>query len=207
MRASHARTPFHALRSAALAVAIVALAAGAHVLSGGALPVAPVLLAVLALTGLVTTLATRFKLGLPVIAALLGAGQLVLHEAFTAFGPLTGPAPGSPPHHLAAGHAPPPLGAETVHFHEVDTPWGWLMLTGHALATAASALLLAKGEQALWQLEGWLRPLLQLLRLIFRPDVGSSAVAFSEPAVFIPRPRRNLRQDSRRGPPAAVVPS
>jgi hypothetical protein len=207
VHASHARTPFHAMRSGALAVAIVALAAGAHVLSGGALPVAPVLLAVLALTGLVTTLATRFRLGFPVIAALLGAGQLVLHEAFTAFGPLAVPAPGSSAHHLAAEHLSPPLGAETVHFHEVDTPLSWLMLTGHALATAASALLLAKGEQALWQLEAWLRPLLQLLRLIFRPDAGSSPVAFSAPAVFIPRPWRNLRQDSRRGPPAVVVPS
>jgi hypothetical protein len=94
VRSSPARTPFHALRSAALAVAIVALAAGAHVLSGGALPVTPVLLAVLALTGLVTTLATRFKLGFPVIAFLLGAGQLVLHEAFMAFGPFMGPGSG-----------------------------------------------------------------------------------------------------------------
>jgi hypothetical protein len=207
VRSSPARTPFHALRSAALAVAIVALAAGAHVLSGGALPVTPVLLAVLALTGLVTTLATRFKLGFPVIAFLLGAGQLVLHEAFMAFGPLMGPAPESPAHHLAAEHVSPPLGAETVHFHEADTPLSWLMLTGHALATAASALLLAKGEQALWQLEAWLRPLLRLIRLVFRPDAGSAAVAFSAPAVFIPRPWRNLRQDSRRGPPAVVVPS
>jgi hypothetical protein len=107
---------------------------------------------------------------------------------------------------LAAEHLSPPLGTETVHFHEVDTPLSWLMLTGHALATAASALLLAKGEQALWQLAAWLRPLLQLIRLIFRPDAGNAAVAFSAPAVFIPRPWRNLRQDSRRGPPAVVVP-
>ncbi|UKA63296.1 hypothetical protein [Arthrobacter sp. FW306-04-A] len=205
MRASHARTPFHAMRSGALAVAIVALAAGAHVLSGGALPVAPVLLAVLALTGLVTTLATRFKLGFPVIAALLGAGQLVLHEAFTAFGPLAVAAPGSPAHHMGVEHLAPALGTGTMHLHELDTPLSWLMLTGHAIATAASAFLLARGEQALWQLAAWLRPLLQLLRLVFRPDAGSSAVAFSAPAVFIPRPWRNLRQDSRRGPPAVVV--
>ncbi|BAS14507.1 hypothetical protein AHiyo8_28100 [Arthrobacter sp. Hiyo8] len=38
MRASHARTPFHAMRSVALAVAIVVLAAGAHVLSGVRFP-------------------------------------------------------------------------------------------------------------------------------------------------------------------------
>ncbi|WP_028265818.1 hypothetical protein [Arthrobacter sp. MA-N2] len=205
MRISPVRTPFHAMRSSALAVAIVALAAGAHVLSGGELPVAPVLLAVLALTGLATTLATRFKLGFPAIAMLLGAGQLALHEAFTAFGPLTGLAPRSPEHHLAAEHFSAPLGAETTHLHETDTPLSWLMLMGHAVATAASAMLLAKGEQALWQLAAWLRPLLQLIRLIFRPDAGNSAQAFSAPTVFLPRPWRNLRQDSRRGPPAVVV--
>lgn len=207
MLALRARTPFHAMRSGALAVATVALAAGAHVLAGGALPVAPVLLAVLALTGLITTLATRFKLGFPAIAALLGAGQLALHEAFTAFGPLTVAAPGSPAHHLAAEHLSPPLGAGAVHLHEVDTPLSWVMVSGHALATAASVLLLAKGEQALWQLAAWLRPLLQLIRLVFRPDAGSSARTFGAPAVFIPRPWRNLRQDSRRGPPAVVVTS
>ncbi|WAH99308.1 hypothetical protein [Arthrobacter sp. MMS18-M83] len=205
MLTSHARTPFHAIRSGAIAIAIVALAAGAHVLAGGELPVAPVLLAVLALTGLVTTLATRFKLGFLSVAALLGAGQLALHEAFTAFGPLTVAAPGSPAHHMGVEHLAPALGAGTMHLHELDTPLSWLMLGGHALATAASAFLLAKGEQALWQLAAWLRPLLQLIRLVFRPDAGSAAVAFSAPAVFIPRPWRNLRQDSRRGPPAVVV--
>ncbi|MCX2748349.1 hypothetical protein OOZ51_11045 [Arthrobacter sp. MI7-26] len=205
MRTSHARTPFHAIRSGALAVAIVALAAGAHVLAGGELPVAPVLLAVLAFTGLVTTLATRFKLGFLSVAALLGAGQLALHEAFTAFGPLAVAAPGSPAHHMGVEHLAPALATGTMHLHELDTPLSWLMLTGHALATAASAFLLARGEQALWQLAAWLRPLLQLIRLVFKPDAGSSAVAFSAPAVFIPHPWRNLRQDSRRGPPAVVV--
>ena len=180
--------------------------AGAHVLSGGALPVAPVLLAVLALTGLVTTLATRFKLGSPVIAALLGAGQLLLHEAFTAFGPLTVPAPGSPAHHSAAEHLSPPLGTETVHFHEVDTPLSWLMLVAHVLATLASAVVLAKGEEALWQLAAWLRPFpVAAHPAVFRPDAGASPVAVGAPEVFIPRPWRNLRQDSRRGPPAVVV--
>lgn len=205
MRAPHARTPFHAIRSGALAVAIVALAAGAHVLAGSELPVAPVLLAVLALTGLITTLATRFKLGFLSAAALLGTGQLALHEAFTAFSPLAVAAPGSPTHHMGVEHLAPALGTGTMHLHELDTPLSWLMLTGHALATAASAVLFARGEQALWQLAAWLRPLLQLIRLVFRPDAGSSAEAFSAPAVFIPRPWRNLRQDSRRGPPAVVV--
>lgn len=205
MRPPHARTPFHALRSAALSVTIVALAAGAHVLGGGQLPAAPVLFALLALTGLATTLATRFKLGFPALAALLGAGQLGLHEAFTAFSPLSVAVPGQSGHHLGTGSAVPGIEAGAVHLHELDAPLGWLMLTGHVLASAASAMVLAKGEQALWQLAAWLRPLLRVLRLVFRPDVGSSPVAFGAPELFTPRPWRNLRQDSRRGPPAVVV--
>ncbi|UVJ40226.1 hypothetical protein [Arthrobacter sp. CJ23] len=205
MRAPHARTPFHALRSAALSATIVALAAGAHVLAGGQLPAAPVLLALLALTGLVTTTATRFKLGFPVLGALLGAGQLALHEAFTVFSPLGITAPGQSGHHLGTGSPVPGIDAGAAHLHELDAPLGWLMLTGHVLASAASALVLAKGEQALWQLAAWLRPLLRVLRLVFRPDAGSSPVASGATALFTPRPWRNLRQDNRRGPPAVVV--
>ncbi|MBO1269693.1 hypothetical protein [Arthrobacter cavernae] len=197
--------PFHALRSAALSTTIVALAAGAHVLAGGQLPAAPVLLALLALIGLVTTSATRFKLGFPALAALLGAGQLVLHEAFTAFSPLSVAAPGQSGHHLGGGSAVPGVEAGAAHLPELDAPLGWLMLAGHILASAASALALAKGEQALWQLAAWLRPLLRVLRPVFRPDAGSPPVASSAPSLFVPRPWRNLRQDSRRGPPAVVV--
>ena len=99
-----ARAPFHALRSAMVALTVLSLAAGAHTLAGGQLPSPGILLALLALTGLASTTATRLKLNLPALAGLLGAGQLVLHEAFTAFsGPAPAPAlagtasgPGSP---------------------------------------------------------------------------------------------------------------
>ena len=65
---------------------------GAHTLAGGQLPSPGILLALLALTGLASTTATRLKLNLPALAGLLGAGQLVLHEAFTAFsGPALAP--------------------------------------------------------------------------------------------------------------------
>ena len=84
-----ARAPFHALRSAMVALTVLSLAAGAHTLAGGQLPSPGILLALLALTGLASTTATRLKLNLPALAGLLGAGQLVLHEAFTAF---SGPA-------------------------------------------------------------------------------------------------------------------
>ncbi len=207
---SRSRTgaPFHALRSGALALAVLSLAAGAHVIAGGTLPALPILLALLALTGLATTLATRFKLGFAAVAPVLGGGQLVLHEAFTALGPVAmGPAVEAPHVHHAAQL--PAIGNAVAdglqHLHTADSPFGWFMLAGHVLASAASALLFAKGEQALWQLAAWLRPLWRILALLFTPDAGTRPAPAGPASAFIPRPWRNLRQDSRRGPPVVAV--
>ena len=112
-----ARAPFHALRSAMVALTVLSLAAGAHTLAGGQLPSPGILLALLALTGLASTTATRLKLNFPAMAGLLGAGQLVLHEAFTAFSGPGAPEPRPEPagqsqraHHL--GPVPLPVGGD-----------------------------------------------------------------------------------------------
>ena len=90
-----------------VALTVLSLAAGAHTLAGGQLPSPGILLALLALTGLASTTATRLKLNLPALAGLLGAGQLVLHEAFTAFsGPALSPS-------LAGAVSDTPAGAPT----------------------------------------------------------------------------------------------
>ena len=86
MRPAAGRTPFHSLRSAMLAAAALTLAAGAHVLAGGQLPAPGILLGLFALTSLAGTAATRLRLNSVTLTALLGAGQLVLHEAFSALG-------------------------------------------------------------------------------------------------------------------------
>lgn len=197
------RTPFHLLRSSALATVILTLSAGAHTAGGGQLPAPGILLAVLALTALVTTGMTRLRLNLPGIGALLGAGQLALHEFFTVFS-----TPALPVGPVAAqyGHehgALPELVA--VHGHmPADAGSAPLMLAAHALATLGCALLLAKGEAALWALAAWLRPLAGLPRAITPDAVPPVSASFPPPAVPR-RPWRNLRQDSRRGPPSAVV--
>ena len=203
-----ARAPFHALRSALVSLTILTLAAGAHTLGGGQLPAAGILLALLALTGLASTTATRLKLNLPALAGLLGAGQLVLHEAFRAFSApalaraVTGPAGDAAPHH--AGPVPLPAGAaSTLAASGTDS---LLMLAGHGLATLLCAFLLARGESALWSLAAWLRPLLRLPAAAAPDDVAVPA-ATGWPAESAPLPWRNLRSDCRRGPPAAVVPS
>lgn len=200
MRQHDARIPFHALRSAMTAGAVVTLAAYAHALAGGQLPATGILLAVLALTGLACTAATRFRLGSTAMTGVLGAGQYLLHEAFTVLG---GPLP--PADRKAFSHHPAPAAPATGLFEHIvpagpDSSFAALMLAGHVLATLACGLLLAKGEDALWSLAAWLRPLFRL------PEPGTREGAVPPapggwPAGCAPRPWRNLRPDCRRGPP------
>ena len=202
MRHRSARIPFHLLRSSIVAATMVVLAAIAHILGGGSLPAPAIMTAIVALSGLVSTLATRRKLTLPAMIAVLGAGQLALHEAFAALGVGSPAASGTSVsgHHAGTAALPPaPAGAE----HLLESPPVFLMLLVHAAATLACALLLARGEAALWSLASWLRPLVQLPSPV-TPDAGTApaAVRFRQDAP--PPPRRNLRSDSRRGPPADV---
>jgi hypothetical protein len=184
---------------------ILTLAAGAHLAGGGELPAPAIMLAVLALTALGSTTATRLRLGFPAMAALLGGGQLALHQLFSAFGP---PAAGTTPAAAAShdGHLPGAgiLAPAAAHLHEADAATGPLMMAAHALATLGCALLLAKGEAALWALAAWLRPLAALPQAV-APDDGPPALAAFRTFAALLRPWRNLRQDSRRGPPSAVV--
>ncbi|MDQ0692511.1 hypothetical protein [Arthrobacter sp. W4I7] len=204
MQTQRPRAPFHLLRASAVATGILALASGAHLAGGGELPAPAILLAVLALTALGSTAATRRRLGFPAMAALLGGGQLALHELFTAFG-----SPGTINPAAAVLHPGHRAGADVlasavVHVHAVEGTTLPLMVAAHALATLACALLLAKGEAALWALAAWLRPLAALPRAVAPDAVPPAFVSF--PATAAPRrPWRNLRQDSRRGPPSAVV--
>ncbi|BCW65721.1 hypothetical protein NicSoilB4_04840 [Arthrobacter sp. NicSoilB4] len=211
-----ARAPFHALRSAMVALTVLSLGAGAHTLAGGQLPSPGILLALFALTALASTTATRLKLNFPAMAGLLGTGQLVLHNAFTAFSaPAISPAqPGaaSVPVGMAAPHHPGPLplpvGDGQLAASVPDAQLALLsvlMLAGHALATLLCAVLLARGEAALWALAAWLRPLLGLPVPVAPAAVAAPPAATCWLADAAPLPWRNLRRDCRRGPPAAVV--
>lgn len=207
-----ARAPFHALRSAMVALTVLALAAGAHTLAGGQLPSPGILLALLALTALTSTTATRLKLNFPAMAGLLGSGQLVLHQAFTAFSAPSPRAASVPagiatPHHLGA--VPLPTGGDGQFAASVldsqPALLAMLMLAGHAVATLLCAVLLARGEEALWSLAAWLRPLLGLPVPVAPDAVAAPPAVTGRPADSAPLPWRNLRRDCRRGPPAAVV--
>ncbi|XAS68516.1 hypothetical protein V3C33_04190 [Micrococcaceae bacterium Sec5.7] len=207
MHTYQARVPFHFLRSSVVAASVVVLAACAHVVGGGELPAPGIMLAAAVLTGLAATAATRLRLNFLALTAILGAGQLVLHEVFTALGgsvPAT--ASGIPSlHHTGPGSLPVAGQLDAaVHLHQLDSVAAVWMLSAHALATVGTALLLAKGETALWALAAWLRPLIQLPDAV-KPDAVAAAAVTGQPAAATPPPWRNLRQDSRRGPPSAVV--
>lgn len=204
MHAPNPPTPFHLLRASAVATVILTLAGGAHLAGGGVLPAPAIMSAVLALTALGSTTATRLRLGFPAVAALLGGGQLALHEVFTAFSAPAAAAPGTAELHNNHLTGPFFLAPAVDHLPGAGETFGPLMPAAHLFATLGSALLLARGEAALWALAAWLRPLTGLPQPVACDDGTPPSLAF--PPVAVPlRPWRNLRQDSRRGPPSAVV--
>lgn len=206
-QAGNGKVPFHALRAGMVASAVVGLAAGAHVIGGGALPALPILLALGAFVGLASTTATRFKLNAASMLAVLGSGQLVLHEALTALSasPIaTQNLFGSHAGHSSGEHAAVLATLATTGQAAQEPGHGLAMFLAHTAATLACAALLSRGEAALWALAAWLRPLVSLPEAVTL-DAGPPPAAAGLPPSNPHRPWRNLRQDSRRGPPPAVV--
>lgn len=136
------------LRAGVLGATSLGLALGGHLAAGGHAP-PPALLAVCAgLLGLTAVTATARRVRLPLLVGLLGVQQVLLHLAFDA-GAGAAACGGVDPH---VGHTAgsvlscAPGGTATMAMP------GWPMLLAHVLATAATALLLLRGEQALWAL-------------------------------------------------------
>ena len=198
--------PFKLLRTTVVGATVMGLAAGAHLAAGGTLPVAPVMAALLAIHILCSSIATKFRLRLPAMTVLLASSQLVLHESFDALSHgarLTG-VPGngmSADAQTAAmlAHAFPAVnvGAEAMVHASHMTGW---MMAAHAASTLAAAGLLAYGENALWSLANWLRPLYR----------RAAVVLLLPPRTTVPGivvrplrrlPWRNVRPNTRRGPP------
>ncbi|MEW1822542.1 hypothetical protein AB0323_17415 [Arthrobacter sp. NPDC080031] len=193
--------PFRFMRTALIGSIILGLAAGGHLAGGGNLPMPVILTALGALTILPVAVLTRIRLSLPVLAGLLGTGQLCLHWAFCALSGASAAAPLQPGH---AGHVPLVPAPDTIsavastHAAASD----WQMLAAHLVATLGTALVLARGEQALWALAAWLRPLVQLPAPTAIQPLRTPAPC-AAPAVR-PCSLPGLRLPSRRGPPALV---
>ncbi len=199
--------PLRLFRSLVFTGAVVGLAAGGHVIGGGTLPAPIITLALTALLMVPVTWLSKRELSFPVLLGLLGAGQILLHEALSTLSVSAvcqATATGRGSHHTATSslHCLPASPAElSAHSGAGVDPLA--MLAGHALAVLGTAWLLRQGEAALWQLLAWLRPLAVLPRLAIIPIAGPRT--FAHDPILIPAPWRNLRRHSLRGPPAAAL--
>ncbi len=153
-------------RALALTLAVVSLSLAAHVVAGGSAPgpvglwlvVAPVLALSLWVTGR--------RLGLAAVGTVLALTQVWLHTAFMAIstGGVTGALTASDHRgHLEltalghpAGFGPAPLDGGLLDRALSGTSPS--MAGAHVVAAALVALLLARGEAALWCVWAWLRP-------------------------------------------------
>ncbi|MDO5754398.1 hypothetical protein [Arthrobacter sp.] len=212
-------SPFRLLRTILVGATILGLASGAHLLGGGALPAPAIMAAILALHILCSSIATKFRLTPAVMVALLASSQLVLHQGFETLShgiaPIAAPGTEALDQHVmsAEAHASAVMSAASmagapgmaVLGHAAHMS-GW-MLVAHIAATLVAAGLLAYGENALWSLAGWLRPLYERAAAVLLPPTHSPRPGIiSHPLPCIPW--RNQRPDTRRGPPlSAVVPA
>ncbi|HXF02872.1 MAG TPA: hypothetical protein VN601_07765 [Arthrobacter sp.] len=169
-------------RSAVVAAAVLCLAAAAHTAAGGTLPHPAVVLALAALTWLPVMILAGRRLAPATILAVLAGGQVALHQAFELFGTVQCAPAGSPAEHAGhaghAGHAAVALDCMSASAHTGDSPG---MLAAHLTATALTALMLARGEAALWELAAWLRPLVQLPAVTAAPVCASLPITDQGP--------------------------
>jgi hypothetical protein len=178
---------------------MVLLASGAHAFGGGVLPEPGIMVLLFVLALVPVTLLAGRRITAPVMAVLLCSSQLILHEAFDTLSTASGfmPARGEHVHGLGAVL---PAAAAGMGMHAAVP--GVLMLVAHAVATLVTALVLAKGETALWMLAAWLRPLIQLPDSVVLHPLPRPAAFFD---VFVPSRWRNLRLPAERGPPLAAA--
>ncbi|WP_369055849.1 hypothetical protein [Kineococcus terrestris] len=201
-----ARGTLRAARAAAVAGTVLALASAAHVAAGGGLPDALTVLALLALTTCAAHLLTRRRLSGPALVGVLGAGQVVLHEVLVATCAVPAGALAGAGHHGQLLTTDP---ATTAAATAAASAPGWSagMLAAHTAATLLAALVLARGEAALWALRTWWRPLLVVLRLAVAPPPGPRRTPPPAPPAVAAPCLLVVRRAPRRGPPPRCQPS
>ena len=124
------------------------LAVGAHVLGGGQVPAAGVLLVSALLLGLGAAVVTRRRCGPRLLVPLLMVQQVLLHELFSVAAAAGGCTSSAVVAH--GGHLASVCVGGSGAAMAVAAPT-WLMWSAHLLATVATAWLLARGEAWLWR--------------------------------------------------------
>jgi hypothetical protein len=158
-------TPAHGLlrwvRSAAVAVATIGLAATAHGVGGGAVPGWAPLTVLTLVTVLACVVLTGRRRGTAFLAAAMTVLQVALHEGFLVLAPMGCGAPADMPIGHAAMHEAVPgalmscvaTGSAVSTSHLTAQ-----MFAAHTLATVLLAAALARGERALWHLRRLVSP-------------------------------------------------
>ncbi|MBT0769701.1 hypothetical protein KIH74_12255 [Kineosporia sp. J2-2] len=194
-------------RSALFALSAVGLAVAAHA-SGGERVSVPVAVACVPAVMLVVNLLAARRRGPVSLVLAMGATQAVLHVTLMAAVMSDGCRMAGRHLVTAAGHSsasvtgcdPAMAGHQAADMFTLSP----VMLTAHAVAAALLALLLARGEAAVWALVGCLAHRLALPRLaVLPPAAGPLPVPARE--ALLPRsdvPRHAVR---RRGPPAPAL--
>jgi hypothetical protein len=212
------RIPSRLFRTAAVTCALISLAAGAHLMAGGALPAPMITMAIVALTALPVMVLSRIRMSLPLMAGLMAASQLALHSVFSALSAASSFTVGAEHLHATQAMLMPPMSAALPPMSGALMPGGVMpeqmipggmsiaspvpMLVFHIVAAALTTLMLAKGEAALWALAGWLRPLVSLPETV---SLQPPAVIPVHDADFVPRRPGSLRLPALRGPPVSAT--
>lgn len=209
-------------RAGLLGCLVTLFAAAAHVTAHGLLPPWPLLVLVVTAAAAVCAPLAQRELSTRVLLVLCCAGQAALHAAFTLLaGHADGPAsaavascaggtdatasflqgPGGEPVRACASS----LDAVTGLISPTELP----MAAAHLAAAAVLALLLARGEHALWSLLALLAALAAPVRraarllVLVRPQIAVAGSSFAAPFVAaVGRPGDVFRTVApRRGPP------
>jgi len=180
-------------RAAAFGVATLALASCAHVAGGGGLP-SMTILAILAVPVSMAAIAvTARRCGPVLLLASMAGTQVLLHETLKA---LTAQVPGDMAGQMST--------ASAMGGHAMAHAGGWsaAMTAAHVVATVVTALLLSRGEQALWQLLSRLLPTLPNEPVVVRHGCLQTPALVSVPVLppSVASSGRGLR-----GPPVRLV--
>ncbi len=176
----------------------VLLALGAHVLGGGDVPTTTVLVPLAAVTLAATVPFSGRRIGVPGAVALLGAGQLGLHQSFDSLAGAMGCAPAAD----MGSHAHAVQVACTASSqHAVGPSDGVPMLVLHVVATLVTATLIAGIDRALSWIGTWMRPLVALLAPVALP--ASAVLRVRDATVHRAVGRRDLGVLPLRGPPTS----
>lgn len=161
----------------------VFLAAAAHAAGGGGIPPGMLLLALAVILLPPVGLLARRRLSFPVLACVLAAGQLLLHTAFSFVPAASACAVAGPAAHAHHTEVPVcgPAGQVGEQLAEAAGN-GWQMTAAHFAAVVLTAVLLARGEDALWQLLAWLRPLARIPSPVTLPAPAPALFTIREAA-------------------------